>query len=111
MKYVCLSIFSYILGYDITDGMICAGEAGKDSCQGDSGGPLVAQTENGPVIHYFNIFFKKISIYFSNKKSYHFQVLVGVVSWGIGCAREGYPGVYARVAKYADWIATTISNN
>jgi len=73
-------------GYDITDGMICAGEAGKDSCQGDSGGPLVAQTENGPV-------------------------LVGVVSWGIGCARDGYPGVYARVAKYADWIATTISNN
>ena len=56
MKYVYLSIFFYILGYDITDGMICAGEAGKDSCQGDSGGPLVAQTENGPVIHYFNIF-------------------------------------------------------
>ena len=56
MKYVYLSIFSYILGYDITDGMICAGEAGKDSCQGDSGGPLVAQTENGPVIHYFNIY-------------------------------------------------------
>ena len=60
-KYI--PIFNYIsllLGYDITDGMICAGEAGKDSCQGDSGGPLVAQTENGPVIHYFNAFFKKI---------------------------------------------------
>ena len=71
MKYVCLSIFSFILGYDITDGMICAGEAGKDSCQGDSGGPLVAQTENGPVIHYFNIF-GKIFIIFFNKKSYHF---------------------------------------
>ena len=66
---------SLLLGYDITDGMICAGEAGKDSCQGDSGGPLVAQTENGPVIHYFNAFFKKNSIYvgiFSNKKSHHF---------------------------------------
>ena len=54
------SFLSFYIGYDITDGMICAGEAGKDSCQGDSGGPLVAQTENGPVIHYFNAFFKKI---------------------------------------------------
>ena len=56
-KYLCLKTYFLIfLGYDITDGMICAGEAGKDSCQGDSGGPLVAQTENGPVIHYFKIF-------------------------------------------------------
>ena len=28
-------------GYSITDGMICAGEKGKDSCQGDSGGPMI----------------------------------------------------------------------
>jgi len=73
-------------GYTITDGMICAGEKGKDSCQGDSGGPMTIQTENGPV-------------------------LVGVVSWGIGCAREGYPGVYARVANFVDWIEATIANN
>ena len=67
--------------------MFCAGEAGKDSCQGDSGGPMVGTNENGET------------------------VLVGVVSWGIGCAREGYPGVYARVANYIDWLQETIANN
>ncbi|XP_013099236.2 trypsin-1-like [Stomoxys calcitrans] len=62
----------------ITDRMICAGYAkgGKDACQGDSGGPLV--TDSG--------------------------VLVGIVSWGFGCARPNYPGIYSRVAYVRDWI-------
>ena len=33
-------------GYTITDGMICAGEKGKDSCQGDSGGPMIGYDDN-----------------------------------------------------------------
>jgi len=65
--------------YEITDSMICAGveEGGKDSCQGDSGGPMIdAET----------------------------KALVGVVSWGIGCAEAKHPGVYTEVAYYVDWI-------
>ncbi|XP_046585190.1 transmembrane protease serine 9-like [Haliotis rubra] len=58
---------------------VCAGQAGKDSCQGDSGGPLYCQ-ENGQ------------------------QVLTGVVSYGTDCGLDGYPGVYAKVSSYADWI-------
>lgn len=57
---------------DITSRMICAGykEGGKDSCSGDSGGPLVVN-----------------------------NTLVGVVSFGQGCAEPDYPGVYADVSE------------
>jgi len=69
----------------ITQGMICAGKKGKDSCQGDSGGPMVGRNDKGE------------------------NVLVGVVSWGIGCAEEGHPGVYARVAYFIEWIQETMA--
>jgi secreted trypsin-like serine protease len=68
---------------NLTDNMLCAGRdmGGQDSCQGDSGGPLLAQSADG-----------------TWRQS-------GVVSFGIGCARPGLYGVYARVSQYVDWIA------
>ncbi|WP_051310948.1 serine protease [Zooshikella ganghwensis] len=67
--------------YGLTDNMVCAGyrQGGKDSCQGDSGGPLF--------VKWYNTLYQ-----------------VGVVSFGSGCARPGYPGVYTKVANYNDWI-------
>lgn len=63
-------------------GQICAAypQGGKDACQGDSGGPLAIDGR-----------------------------LAGIVSWGNGCAKKGYPGVYTEVAAFRDWIDSKIN--
>ena len=75
---------SYVYG-SLTSSMRCAGyHTGKiDSCQGDSGGPLVCNV-NG---------------------RWH---LLGAVSWGIGCAKVGYYGVYADIVHLKSWIASVV---
>lgn len=68
------------------DTHICAGVGEVDSCTGDSGGPLVFRPEDGD------------------------PVQIGIVSWGLGCARAEAPGIYVRVAHYKDWIGANISD-
>ncbi|XP_028038367.1 proclotting enzyme-like [Bombyx mandarina] len=63
----------------IVDHMICAGKASMDSCSGDSGGPLMVN-EGGTWNQ------------------------VGIVSWGIGCGKGQYPGVYTRITAFLPWI-------
>ncbi|XP_023304279.1 venom serine protease Bi-VSP [Lucilia cuprina] len=67
----------------IIESMICAGQAAKDSCSGDSGGPLIV-----------------------NDATRYIQV--GIVSWGIGCGKGQYPGVYTRVTSLLPWIYKNI---
>lgn len=65
--------------------MVCAGAPNIDSCYGDSGGPL-----------------------FDNRDP-NAEVQVGIVSWGKGCAKRKFPGVYSEVnnPSIRSWITTT----
>uniref|UniRef100_S4PK70 CLIP domain-containing serine protease n=1 Tax=Pararge aegeria TaxID=116150 RepID=S4PK70_9NEOP len=76
------------LGADLTDNQLCAGGVfAQDACRGDSGGPLMRKTPSGT------------------------WETVAVVSFGYGCGRDGWPGVYTSVANYMDWIQETIATS
>lgn len=76
------------LGVDLTDRQICAGGVfAEDACRGDSGGPLMLRRPDGV------------------------WETVAVVSFGYGCGRDGWPGVYTSVANYIDWIESTLQSS
>ncbi|MEM5516584.1 serine protease [Henriciella sp. AS95] len=66
--------------YSIGETTVCAGGGQTDSCYGDSGGPLVMRDDYGE------------------------PTQIGIVSWGLGCARAGSPGVYTRADHFTPWI-------
>lgn len=70
----------------IRRGMVCVGyaEGGHDTCQGDSGGPLTHNVDGR-------------------------WTLIGLTSFGEGCARPGFPGIYTDVGHHLNWIASVLS--
>ena len=53
----------------------------QDACDGDSGSPLIISGSDSD-----------------------FDVQIGIVSFGEGCARANFPGVYTRVSAYTNFI-------
>ncbi|XP_069505706.1 transmembrane protease serine 9 [Ambystoma mexicanum] len=70
----------------ISTRMLCAGvtQGGVDSCSGDAGGPLACREPSGK------------------------WFLAGITSWGYGCARAYFPGVYTRVTAIRSWIGQNL---
>ncbi|CDF39590.1 unnamed protein product [Chondrus crispus] len=80
------SMRSAPLAQELSDELqLCAGrpEGGCDACQGDSGGPLAVFDDEGNLVQ------------------------IGIVSFGIGCARPNFPGVYTRLSFFQQWMIDT----
>ncbi|KFO36711.1 transmembrane protease serine 6 isoform X2 [Fukomys damarensis] len=87
VQLVAQDLCSEAYHYQVTPRMLCAGyrKGKKDACQGDSGGPLVCKEPSG---RWF---------------------LAGLVSWGLGCGRPNYFGVYTRITGVIGWIQQALT--
>ncbi|TMM37551.1 MAG: serine protease [Actinobacteria bacterium] len=80
----CAAVYASFAASD----MLCAGNlrgGGVDTCDGDSGGPMLRADGTGGWVE------------------------AGIVSWGVGCARPGYPGVYTRVSSFVGQITAAVT--
>lgn len=87
----CADIFSKKLKkvksqYHSFKDFICADYHGeRDACQGDSGSSLLEYADGK-------------------------GVAIGIVSYGLGCATKGVPGVYTRTSSFMPWIKEITQN-
>ena len=92
-KYYC---YRYSFPMPFFEDDICAGspdkdgnglvDAGRDTCHGDSGGPLICNVEGR-------------------------ATMVGLTSRGVGCAFEGYPGLYTSILENSDLLNSMLGNS
>ncbi|RVE52976.1 hypothetical protein evm_002453 [Chilo suppressalis] len=69
---------------NLSDSQICiGGKFLKDACHGDSGSPAMRQRDGR-------------------------WEAVGLVSFGYGCGRENWPGIYSVVSSHRHWIEETL---
>lgn len=72
-----------LLDIHLIESQFCAGEYMKDACSGDSGGPIMLKVHDA-------------------------WYAAGIVSFGVGCGQEEWPGVYSSIPSYTDWIEKRI---
>ena len=82
----CRNAYAKMIGLDEKLQFCASGQKNRqDACSGDSGGPFTV-----------------------NKGGQNF--LVGIVSFGLGCARETHPGIYTKLMHYIPWILRNIAS-
>ncbi|XP_066938072.1 venom protease-like [Macrobrachium rosenbergii] len=84
-QVTCAESYKRVNNY-IDDRQLCAGDGDTDACSGDGGAPL----------NYYN----------PERDRYY---VMGLVSFGVGCANPEYPGVYTRVPSFLEWIKKSLN--